>query len=815
MFKNRALCLVLSLFISLFSLSKSIAANTYLEALEKAKSFVEEKKYDKAIEKFEKLDSEKLSNKEKDLRAFSLAEWLQQVGQNQKSLEYLLQIQTNEYVPKEYSQYLIGHAYKMSNEYEKAMKAFSSVIDQKPNRSLVYDARFEFSEMAMQLGKETKAHAHLKYLERRWRGSVRHPEVIWRLISVEMARKRKWLACRWARKMYSSYSGHELVSHWGADLPNNTFNGKPLGCLATTNDLERRIKRLQLYGQAQRAREELDLMISRSPKSTKHEVDILLAEFLISQGYPDEALQTLIQHYEKLKNDFDYQLLLAKTASKASESTTAVGAYYRAYNMQPRSAAGRRALFSAAFLSYQSQDYDGASRKFQELVKKHPGSGLARDSKWHLAWIRYLRQDYKGAQVAFEKLQNETYGSRRRRYRPFNDDRTRYWLAMSYLRQDNQAQAKSIFSKIVSNNSFSYYSLLSEERMASIKLEITLPRSMASSELINAETSNATDLATTQPEGESEEAMGEEEQDGASSEQADIDTPIESEEERAEESKEEKLVVSSFADPKLQKRFDVASMLINLGYNDWARFELYEIERRTTNKKYLRMLMQAYDKIGSYNRSVYISEIFFSSARQKEGLVAGKDLWQWNFPYAYRNSVQDYSQRFGVDDTLILSIMRAESLFYRHAISPVGARGLMQLMPYTAEKVAKLLGDQSFKDEELMTADLNIRYGSRYLLRLTKQFQGYPTLVSAAYNAGPHRVKSWLNSFGNLEMDEFVEHIPFVETRNYVKKVLRHHVVYNSLYKNKQNRDIAWMFQSIPVKVADRPSPRENWGSLD
>ncbi len=787
----------INLILILFSLNTW--ALDFKEAASKARDFAKDQNHKEAINTYEKLKDEDLSARNKSLKHFALAKLYQDENLFDKSLEHLSYLQKNEFVPEYYRQYLLGHAFKMKGQYDKAMKAYAETLKHDPSRNIIYDAKFEFSEMAMQLGKPNYAYKHLKYLERRWRGTIRHPEVVWRLTQVELAKNRKWRACRWARKMYSSYSGHELVKHWGADLQKNTINDKELGCVASSSDLKRRVKRLQLYGQAQRARDELNILVQRAPASVKHEVDTMMAEFLISQGYPDEALSTLILHYEKLKDDFDYQSLLAKTSSKAAEYPTAIGAYYKAYQMKPRSSDGRRALFSAAFLSYQSQDYDGATRKFQELIKKNPRSGLARDANWHLAWLRYLKKDYEGAQYAFEKLLNKTYryGRRRRRYRPFNNDRTRYWLAMSYLKLEKKEQAKALFEKIATNKYFSYYSILSEERLSSFEGYKMTPRGLASTELALEETQNLVEL-----EAESEDTLSETNKMGPEADEVALNEQDEG-------------LVTAFQNPKLQKRFDTAHMLIELGLYDWARFELYEIEKRTRNKDYLRMLMQAYQDIGSYNRSLYISETYFSKERHSGGLEGAKQYWSWNFPYGYKEHVDKYSKSFGVPESLILSIMRAESHFYQYAISPVGARGLMQLMPYTAKRVAQLLNDKDFSDEELSTPELNIRYGSRYLQRLSKQFQGMPLLVAAAYNAGPHRVKSWLNNFGSLQMDEFVEHIPFVETRNYAKKVLRHYLVYNRLYNSNSKTDISWMMQPIPVKVANRPSPRENWGTLD
>lgn len=94
----------------------------------------------------------------------------------------------------------------------------------------------------------------------------------------------------------------------------------------------------------------------------------------------------------------------------------------------------------------------------------------------------------------------------------------------------------------------------------------------------------------------------------------------------------------------------------------------------------------------------------------------------------------------------------------------------MQVMPNTGKRVSQILGENDFSPKKLLEPNDGIKIGARYLQRLMVKFENTVPLVAASYNAGPHRVKTWLASFGFLEMDEFIEHIPFLETRNYVKK---------------------------------------------
>lgn len=138
----------------------------------------------------------------------------------------------------------------------------------------------------------------------------------------------------------------------------------------------------------------------------------------------------------------------------------------------------------------------------------------------------------------------------------------------------------------------------------------------------------------------------------------------------------------------------------------------------------------------------------------------------------YASYVHDLSKEMDIDPYLILSIMRSESNYNSRALSQAGAQGLMQIMPYTAVRLARLFEDQDFKLENLQSSDMNITYGSLYLSMLLHYYRGHEIPAVAAYNAGPTVVNKWLKECQSCPIDAFVEFIPYAETRNYVKKVM-------------------------------------------
>lgn len=165
-----------------------------------------------------------------------------------------------------------------------------------------------------------------------------------------------------------------------------------------------------------------------------------------------------------------------------------------------------------------------------------------------------------------------------------------------------------------------------------------------------------------------------------------------------------------------------------------------------------------------------------------QAMISG-NLWNQltvRFPLAYREEIHQIASDTTVEPTFIYAIARQESAFNDKARSPVGAMGLMQLMPKTAQFTAKKSGIKHKNAKELYDATHNMRLGSAYLNHLLKRFNGNRILVAAAYNAGPHRVSKWLSEQGKERpVDIWIETIPYKETRHYVQNILCFSVIYS------------------------------------
>ncbi|MCK2184898.1 transglycosylase SLT domain-containing protein [Halomonas getboli] len=184
-------------------------------------------------------------------------------------------------------------------------------------------------------------------------------------------------------------------------------------------------------------------------------------------------------------------------------------------------------------------------------------------------------------------------------------------------------------------------------------------------------------------------------------------------------------------------------------------------------------------------------------ARLVQTTIAARlwDALEWRFPEAYRDDFLRWGRVNDVDPYLLMGIARRESAYNPDALSPVGARGLMQLMPGTATQVSRQLGIADPGRFGLLEPSTNIRLGSAYIGEMLERYRGNRLAATAAYNAGPRRVDRWLRD-APQQFDLFVESIPFRETRHYVQAVLAYRVIFESLANGGDARGVSLLTEA-------------------
>lgn len=732
---------------------------------------------------------------------------------------------------EEYARYYLAESFMKTSKFDEANQELEKIQTLSPNVKMGIDVQNLMGQVALEKKSYKQAALLFTKLEKRTRNTGDYPEVIYNLALAEKGLGKHAAMCKLLVKLYERHPGYAKVQDWGVDLAANKFDGKESGCQVTTEDFRTRVRYLLWAGLDSKAQTEINAMKTNLAKTDQYLADKIQVQFYLQEGELGKAVDMLKPYYEAKKRDFDYLILFANASARAGEVQLAVGSYYSAYKLNPRSKTGRQALYQSAFLSYQFQDYDGAARRFQEFMKLYPTSGLSKDAKWHLAWLKYLKGDYQGAYKALNELKTLKHKNKRA-WKSFPEDRVNYWMAMSLFRQGKMEPARAMMNNMAKDPLLGYYSIAAQARLKKMEamplLKMaqsplpTQPRVISrfsASEFLTPsledtyrgdDSESEENLIMTQYSADDEKDT-EEEAENADSDDKSVEV-VDSETQPSADGSVNK--TASFSSPVLMKRFERARDLMIIGENEWARWDLYDIERKTANREYLRTLMGEYSTAGHFNRSSYIAQVTFGGQRAAHGVDGVRYLWELAYPRAYSDAVEKYTKNFKVPDELVWGIMRAESSYRRDAISPVGALGLMQVMPFTGYKVATLAGDKEFKPPQLLEPETAVKIGSRYLKRLMDRFDNTIPLVAAGYNAGPHRVKNWLVSFGGLETDEFIEHIPFLETRNYVKRVVSNAYVYSKLYGGKQKDLFPYLAEAVPVKVNAELVGKENWDDI-
>ena len=172
-------------------------------------------------------------------------------------------------------------------------------------------------------------------------------------------------------------------------------------------------------------------------------------------------------------------------------------------------------------------------------------------------------------------------------------------------------------------------------------------------------------------------------------------------------------------------------------------------------------------------------------------------LFALAYPRPFRPAVRRVARRYGLPPTLLYAVMRHESSFNAQAVSPRGARGLMQMMPTTARRMAREVGWRWLRPRHLFKPYVSLRLGAHYLAGLLDLFDGNLVATLTAYHAGEARVQRWLRERPGMQTDAFLEDIPFSTTRDYVKKVLSSLGVYRLLYASPPNRSFALQLDRV------------------
>jgi soluble lytic murein transglycosylase len=455
-------------------------------------------------------------------------------------------------------------------------------------------------------------------------------------------------------------------------------------------------------------------------------MQLALADALHRAGRNGDAKQVLAS-LGNVSGELNAQrlYLLGQVAWAANDNDT----FYRTVDELrqggPTSPWLEQALLSAANLHLVHREYDQALDAFREAQQRFPTGPRASYVHWKAAWLTLRQGRNEDAKKAFEE-QIALYPA------GAETPAALYWRAR-LAEEDNQfVMARAFYQKLSDRYRNFYYAELARQKLK------RLPA--------------AADDATTQY------AL------------LDRVPPLDS-----------NVKVTDSDPPQDELHVQKAELLGNGGLVDFAVRELQAAATKDGGSWAPAETAQLYVETGHYDRAI---EYMKHSAPNYFALDIPdlpRKYWEALFPKPYWNDLKRSSAANGLDPYLVASLIRQESEFNPNAVSRANAVGLMQLLPKTGKLVAKEVKLKRYNASQLYTPAVNMELGTRYFKGMVDKFGSFEYAL-AAYNAGSDRVDEWLAQGKYRDAQEFVESIPFTETREYVQAIMRNASVYKQLY---------------------------------
>ncbi len=381
--------------------------------------------------------------------------------------------------------------------------------------------------------------------------------------------------------------------------------------------------------------------------------------------------------------------------------------------------------FKAAHTAYMAGMYEDAAALFWDYYKRYKRVSSRDEALWYAAWCCYKAGLFNETLKFFSLL-------KKNHPRSALLERVYYWEANIYTKQNKLAQANTLYSSL-SLRSTSYYGIWALEKSRG---------------------TNTGSCASLKPSDTPSLPWGDN--------------------------------VFIWTSPEAHRFL----RLLEMGFQEDAAEAAKKIpvEKKTPQKALFYARARLAYALGDYHHAHTLLTLHAPDKIDTIGDAGSLPYVYMAYPKAFEQTVGKAAKDFSLPAEMVWAVMKQESEFKTKATSQASAHGLMQIIPVTGEHIAQALDHPSFHPAHLSDVFLNIRFGAWYLKQLSNMFHGNLGLAAAAYNAGPFQTASWVEKNPHAPMDEFVEDIPFKETRHYVKRVLSNLYTYRHLYGVCPNR---------------------------
>jgi len=472
------------------------------------------------------------------------------------------------------------------------------------------------------------------------------------------------------------------------------------------------------------ARSESERLLPKVGGRDRELVQLRIARCRVQRGAGPKTLASLKLTDPELDAERLYALSQEERSRKHEDKMLA--AIEQAVERAPRSRWAEEALFAAGNYFWILLDRARAASYYERLVARFPAGRNVISAHWRLTWVAYLDQRAEAGSL-FEEHLRRFPGS-------LYTENALYWLGRVAERTGNLAYARSCYLKSVERFPQTYFGAQSATRLQAIGTEPTEPAELLA--LLS-----------------------------APSPLPSLDAPI---------------------PPAAADRWARALALRSIAFDASAELELRTAYSATGSPRLLWEAARSALDAGRYGPAMLAVRQVFPQLEARKFEDVPVEVWRIVYPLPYESSLRAHADRHEVDPMLVAGLIRQESIFQADAVSRAGAIGLMQVLPKTGKKLARR-EKIKYNRKKLYEPEYNLRLGTLYLADLVRTLGSYESAL-AAYNAGEDRVALWKGERNYEEAAQFVESIPFTETREYVQIVLRNADVYRRIYDGQPAR---------------------------
>jgi tRNA dimethylallyltransferase len=635
----------------------------------------------------------------------------------------------------------LAEIYAETDRAEEALSRLADLIARHADSRLAAQAELLRADVLRNTSKSAVAVAHLEKmiaLIRSKASEANHfksalPDLLWKLAQNLAATGKRKPAYETYRELYIRYPAHRATA---SAIPEMEALAKAIAAEPlTVEQLETRIQNLNAAVRYEESLKELEAYF-QDPNNPRGRFYFLRASALNGLRRRDQAIHVLeafLKRHPGHARTQESHFLIGQYFWNLNKDEDSILHFNHVLHGDTKSQWAAKARMHLARLYESRKDYDKAVEQYAVLAEWPENNSTKETAAWRIGWIHYQKTEYDKARDRF-RLNVKRFASD-----PDWVGENLFWLAKSAEKLGDADSARESYARLHRDLPFAYYGMRARERLAALEPPVQAP--------------------------------------------AAVDTLIQ---ETAPVARKAPPPAGVSLTAKDQYHLDRATEMMALGWLDDAAYEIHLVEEKLQKSPDTMVwLADWYGRARAYGRSMRVLQAYRNQVEKGWGNHIPQKFWERLYPPAYAETIDVLAQTENIDPHFVRSIIQQESLFDPEALSPAGARGLMQIMPDTGRRLA--VGLPSYSTDRLFEPELNLNIGIRYLQELATQFSRDPVHILICYNAGPEPLQKWLERFKDVDdPDVFIELIPYPETRNYVKRVMRNFGIYKLLYPAKE-----------------------------